>query len=147
MDGRDGQGSVDTKEKIMRITEQEYAAAMMRMDKKIEAPPPPPHHTIPQTDGMNKLEARYVREVLDIRKMAGEIVSWKYEAIKFRLAKATFYTPDFMVRFKDHIEIHETKGHWEDDARVKIKIAAEMFREFLFVAVQHKKGIRIYEGF
>ena len=38
------------------------------------------------------------------------------------------------------IEIHEAKGFWEDDARVKIKAVAEQFPEFWFMAVQWKGG-------
>ena len=33
------------------------------------------------------------------------------------------------------LECHEVKGHWEDDARVKIKCAAEKF-PFRFVAMK-----------
>jgi len=132
----------------MRFTEQELAAMKLNREQPAEAPAPrPPRHAMPKTDGMNKLEARYAREVLDIRQMAKEIIGWKYEAVKLRLADRTWYTPDFMVVFEYHIELHETKGHWEDDARVKIKVAAEMFREFQFRAVQWKKGIWIYEEF
>jgi len=132
----------------MRFTEQELAAMKLNRERPAAAPAPrPPRHAMPKTDGMNKLEARYAREVLDIRQMAKEIIGWKYEAVKLRLADRTWYTPDFMVVFEYHIELHETKGHWEDDARVKIKVAAEMFREFQFRAVQWKKGIWIYEEF
>ncbi len=38
------------------------------------------------------------------------------------------------------MEMHEVKGFWEDDARVKIKVAAELFREFEIVGVQRRKG-------
>ena len=131
---------------MTRWTEQEYADLLQKRGQEPSIPFKPTH-TMPRTDGMNKLESRYAREVLDIRQMAGEILSWKYEAIKLRLAKRTYYTPDFMVFTLAGLEIHETKGHWEDDARVKIKVAAEMFPEFKFVAVQHKKGIWIYEAF
>ena len=131
---------------MTRWTEQEYADLLQKRGQEPSIPFKPTH-TMPQTDGMNKLESRYAREVLDIRQMAGKILSWKYEAIKLRLAKRTYYTPDFMVFTLAGLEIHETKGHWEDDARVKIKVAAEMFPEFKFVAVQHKKGIWIYETF
>ncbi len=111
---------------------------------------PRPRRQIPQQeDGMNGLEARYAREVLDIRKMAGEIVSYRFGSVKLRLAKRTWYTPDFFVLVSGEwfpwIEVHETKGHWEDDARVKIKMAAEIYREYRFIAVQHKKGIWVYE--
>ena len=48
------------------------------------------------------------------------------------------------------MEIHETKGHWEDDARVKIKVAATLF-PFRFFAItqgrKEKKGQWIFEEF
>ncbi len=124
---------------------EEELAVFLQNKGKAASNPPMPTRTMSRTDGMNKLEARYAREVLDIRQMAGEIVSWKYEAIKLRLAKRTYYTPDFLVFSRNGFEIHETKGHWKDDSRVKIKVAAEMFPEFKFVAVQLHKGIWIYE--
>lgn len=79
---------------------------------------------------MNKLEARYERECL-----FGKAASWKFEAVKFRLADNTFYTPDFFVVGVDgQAEVHEVKGFWEDDARVKIKVFAEMYPEFVVKA-------------
>jgi len=85
---------------------------------------------------MNGIEKRYAAH-LETRRVCGEIVSWKFEAIKLRLARATFYSPDFMVKMPDGcIELHETKGHWEDDAVVKLKVAVEMFPEFKFVVVK-----------
>ena len=95
---------------------------------------------------MNKLETRYAG-VLAERKYAGEIIRYSFEKLKFKLAKRTFYTPDFLVVLPTHIEIHEVKGFWEEDARVKIKVAAENFPEFKFVAVQWKKKQWIYEEF
>lgn len=95
---------------------------------------------------MNKLEKSY-QEHLHQRMLAGEIVRYRYEALKFKLAPNTFYTPDFMVTFEDRVEIHETKGFWEEDARIKIKMAAELFPEFVFVGVQWKQKQWIYEEF
>ena len=130
----------------MKWTEAELAQHLQRKGSPPESPKKPSRCPMPVTEeGMNKTEARYAREVLGIRKMAGFVIDWRFEAIKLRLAKRTWYTPDFIVWTPERIEIHETKGHWEDDARVKIKVAAEMFREFVFVAVQYKKGIWIYE--
>lgn len=87
---------------------------------------------------MNKLETAY-SEYLFFRRKAGDILDYRFEAIKLKLAPSTFYTPDFMVFTNDgFIEIHEVKGFWEDDARVKIKVAAEMF-PFRFVAVTKSK--------
>lgn len=34
------------------------------------------------------------------------------------------------------MELHEVKGYWEDDARVKIKVAAEAFWMFRFIAIK-----------
>lgn len=94
---------------------------------------------------MNKTEERYA-SVLEQRRLAGEISWWGFEPLKLRLAKATFYSPDFMVLDGDGlVEMHEVKGHWEDDARVKIKVAAERFPMFRFVAVSQVHGGWKYE--
>ncbi len=76
---------------------------------------------------------------------SGEIQQWEFEALKLRLADRTFYTPDFFVIDKDDmLIIYETKGYWEDDARVKWKVSIEKF-PFKFVAVQRIKGEWIFE--
>jgi hypothetical protein len=76
---------------------------------------------------MNKLEEKMAAE-LDLLCKSGKVLKWWFEGITLRLAKATRYTPDFLVMLPDGtIECWEVKGHWEDDARVKIKVAAEMF--------------------
>lgn len=83
---------------------------------------------------MNKLEQAY-SDVLAHRLRQGEVLWYKYEGIKLRLADNTFYTPDFFVMTKDYnLELHEVKGFWEDDARVKIKVTAELF-PFRVIAV------------
>lgn len=96
--------------------------------------------TRPKRDGsMNKSEAAYARH-LEQLKLAGEIARWEFESVKLRLADRTFYTPDFLVMLPDGlIEFHEVKGFWEDDARVKIKVAAEQ-HPFKFVAIKSSKG-------
>jgi hypothetical protein len=73
-------------------------------------------------------------------------IEWvAFEGIKLRLADKTFYTPDyFLMRKTGELECHEVKGFWEDDARVKIKVAAEKF-PFRFVAVKAKRGAWEYE--
>ena len=85
---------------------------------------------------MNKGEARYAQH-LELLRLAGEIVRWDFEDVTLRLADKTRYTPDFMVLLPNReVEFHEFKGFWRDDARVKIKVAAERFAMFRFVAVQ-----------
>lgn len=88
---------------------------------------------------MNKTEERYAL-LLDAEKMAGRVLWWKFEGLKLRLADNTFYTPDFNVMVADGVlEMHEVKGFWKDDARVKIKIAASMF-PFRFLSFTPRKG-------
>ena len=87
-------------------------------------------------DRMNGLEAGYAGR-LDAMKRAGKLILWKFEEIKLRMADGTFYTPDFFIMLPDgSVGFHETKGFWRDDARAKIKIAAELYPMFFFVAVQ-----------
>ena len=63
---------------------------------------------------------------------------FKFEGIKLRLADNTFYTPDFAVmRCSGQLEMHEVKGYWQDDARVKIKVAADAY-PFKFIAAKPK---------
>lgn len=94
---------------------------------------------------MNKTEAAYAAHLEGLRH-AGAIQWWGFEVFKIRLADATFYTPDFLVIAQDGtLEVHEVKAcwrpkwgadgqlkrkggaGWEEDARVKVKVAAEHF--------------------
>lgn len=84
---------------------------------------------------MNQTEAAYA-ERLRAMQHAGEILWHRFEGIKLRLADNTFYTPDFAVLAADGVmELHEVKGFWQDDARAKIKIAADQY-PFRFIAVR-----------
>lgn len=93
-----------------------------------------------KTGQLNKTEEAYRRE-LELRKAAGEVIWFKFEGLKLRLADNTFYTPDFAVMLADNtMECHEVKGFWQDDARAKIKIAADLYPfRFIAVKVQAKK--------
>lgn len=91
---------------------------------------------------MNNLEIRYSVELEQRRALTKELFCWRFEPLKFRLADKTFYTPDFMVQdMAGFIEFREVKGYWEEDARVKIKVAAEMFPMFSFVGITWDKQI------
>lgn len=96
---------------------------------------------------MNGTEGAFA-SVLEMQKETGEIISYKFESVKLRLADNTYYTPDFMVIGKDgYVIFYEVKGFWRDDARVKIKVASEMYPEFEFIAVQKKNGEWKFEYF
>lgn len=86
---------------------------------------------------MNKTEQAYAATLAQ-RQHAGEVAWYKFEGMKFRLADNTFYTPDFAVMLESGaLEMHEVKGFWADDARAKIKIAADLY-PMAFVAVRAK---------
>lgn len=94
-------------------------------------------------DDMNGLERDYAA-----RLESDPTVDWyKFHPLKLRLAKRTFYEIDFLVlRTSGALEVHEVKGgHWEDDARVKIKVAAEAFPFPFFVATRHDGAWEIEE--
>ncbi|EPM0510234.1 DUF1064 domain-containing protein [Pseudomonas putida] len=90
-----------------------------------------------KTGEMNKTEAAY-EEYLKDRQFVGHIAWYKFEGIKLRLADNTFYTPDFAVMLANgEMQLHEVKGFWTDDAKVKTKIAANMY-PFKIIAVTAK---------
>ena len=84
---------------------------------------------------MNKTEQAYASD-LEALRLAGRVLWFRFEGLKLRLADNTFYTPDFAVMASDgQLECHEVKGFWAEDARVKIKVAADQY-PFRFVAVK-----------
>lgn len=86
---------------------------------------------------MNKTEAAYDAHLWSLHH-TGLVLWHKFEGVKLRLADKTFYTCDFAVLPKTGVlEMHEVKGFWTDDARVKIKVAASIY-PFRFIAVTKK---------
>ena len=94
-----------------------------------------------QPGQMNKTEARMAAE-LEVLRLAGEILWWGYETHKLRLAEKTFITFDFAILHPDgSLELRDTKGgHTEDDARVKMKVAAAMYWFYRFTVYSTVKG-------
>lgn len=87
---------------------------------------------------MNQTEAAYA-ELLQARKLSGEIIEWRFESTTFKLADDTRYTPDFEVIMADNsMEFIDAKGGGPIDPKslVKIKCAAEKFWQFKFVIEQ-----------
>lgn len=89
---------------------------------------------------MNKSEARYASEVLDVRKASGEVAAYWYESVKLRLAEGAWFTVDFFVMLADgRLEAHEVKGFLRESAAVRIKMAAEKYPFLFFMAFKRKK--------
>jgi hypothetical protein len=93
-----------------------------------------------KTGEMNRTESEYAAH-LETLKQAGEVLWFKFEGIKLRLADNTFFSPDFAVMAADgSLQLHEVKGHLLDDANVKIKCAAAIFPlQFIMVRKRPKK--------
>jgi len=88
-----------------------------------------------KTGQMNKTEIAYA-ERLEFLKRTGEVLWYRFEGIKLRLADNTFLTIDFAVLTRAGLlEMHECKGYWMDDAKVKIKVAADQY-PFRFIAAK-----------
>lgn len=104
---------------------------------------------------MNKTEAEY-DAYLDLLLRSGMIDGFKFEGIKLKLADNTFFTPDFFVMAKDGVmELHDTKGTtkklrasgekeaapWiEEDAKIKLKLVAELYPFRVFAVFKTKDG-------
>lgn len=83
---------------------------------------------------MNGTETKYAKHLEELLR-AGEVLWYRFEGIKLRLAGNTTYSPDFAVMNKhNEIELHEVKGHWTSTAKVKIKVASDQY-PFKFIAV------------
>lgn len=134
----------------MRLSEDQYADLLKRrgvLRVDVSAPP----FKLPANQAgafalgrlpankMNKTESAYAQH-LELEKAAGEILWWRYEPMKLRLADGSYFTPDFGVLTRGCLfEFHETKGFWRESARVRIKVAAEIF-PFRFIALKRTAG-------
>jgi hypothetical protein len=95
---------------------------------------------------MNSIEEEF-SWILEQKKRDRQITDYAFEALTFRLADRTTYTPDFVIVHRDHFELVDVKARgvvkvvrsksgkaykkqWtskRDDAAVKVKVAARMF--------------------
>lgn len=88
---------------------------------------------------MNKTEAAYA-DYLAARRDAGEVLWFRFEGLKLRLADRTFYTPDFgVIVAGGALELHEVKGFMEEDAAVKLKSAVSQY-PFVVRVVRRARG-------
>lgn len=91
---------------------------------------------------LNQTERRYRDTFLRPMLASGEALGVLEQAVKFRLADATYYTPDLIAVLPGgQWWIIEVKGArtW-DDALVKFKVAAELYPWWRWTMVQWKDG-------
>ena len=81
---------------------------------------------------MNKTEKAYAWD-LDLLTRAGEVRRWYFESLRLLIAERTYYIPDFFVEWANGLlEFIEIKGHIEDDAAAKFRMARELYPSFRF---------------
>lgn len=89
---------------------------------------------------MNKTEQAYAQQ-LELRLRAGEIAWYRFEGIKLRLADNCFLTVDFAVMEASGqlvmIDVKGSRAIFCDDAKVKMKVAADTY-PFAFRVVYPK---------
>ena len=96
-----------------------------------------------KTGQMNKTEERFA-QMLELERHAGKVQWWKFEGIKLMLAKNTSLTVDFAVLpdtgILTMIDVKGSKAMVTDDARVKMKLAAELYPFVFKLAYPRAKG-------
>lgn len=93
------------------------------------------------TTGLNQTEAGFLEEVLRPLELAGVILRIDFEPEGLRAGlpgSRSVYWPDFRIQWADGvIDFVEVKGHWLEDARVKIKAVAAL-HPYTFHAVTRR---------
>lgn len=113
--------------------------ASMRRTISMAGLPIPRGRRAPHVPGqMNKTEARYA-EYLTRLVLVGQVAHFWFEPFQIVLAPKTTYRPDFLVMASDGtLRFDEVKGLLEDDAAVKLKVAASALWAFPFWLVREK---------
>lgn len=117
---------------------------MLALKNKAQSPPPSKLRARGRPSsarGANKTEQAYIAHLETERRM-GDVAWFEFEGMTLKLGPDCRYTPDFAVMTQDgSIECHEIKGRgkngkarYEDDAIVKLRVAAAKF-PFRFLLV------------
>lgn len=87
---------------------------------------------------VNKWEREYSAH-LRLLQLAGEIKGWEHEPDAIVLGYRCVYIPDFRVHMRHGgVEYHEVKGHMQDDAAVKLAVAAMLHPNIPFMVISRK---------
>jgi hypothetical protein len=90
--------------------------------------------------GMNGWEKAFA-DMLEMQRVTGYVKWWKYEGIKLRLADGAWFKVDFFVMYADGTtEAVEVKGHMREAARVRLRVAADLYPWKFSIARKTKDG-------
>lgn len=96
-----------------------------------------------KTGEKNATEQRYEDEVLKPGMIVGDILWYRFEGVKLRLADNTFLTVDFAVLpasgVLTMVDVKGARAIVQEDARVKMRVAADQY-PFLFQLAFPKGG-------
>lgn len=77
---------------------------------------------------MNKTEGNYAWHMIPA---IDNVLSYGFEPVTFLIGASCAYTPDFLIEFLDHWEVHEVKGGFvREDSKVKFKVASHLYLGF-----------------
>jgi len=92
----------------------------------------------------NATEQRYEDEVLRPGLIAGDLLWYRFEGIKLRLADNTFLTVDYAVLPANGVltmvDVKGSAAIVQEDARVKMRVAAEQYPFAFQLAIPVKGG-------
>jgi hypothetical protein len=115
--------------------------------KKRAAVPRASARVLRDSDELSREERAYAGQ-LELRRLAGEVLRWRYQPVSLRLGYRLWYRPDFGLLLADGtFELHEVKGgkveqgpkgercvpYMREDAAVKVRAAASLYPWWSFV--------------
>lgn len=132
----------------MGISTKDYEAMLGRVNA-LPGEPPFRATTVVREKKMNKTEAEYFQYLGGLQRL-GEVRHFAFEAVTLKLGDDCRLTPDFLViDAAGRVVLDDVKGFWkkqgkahvEDDARVKLAVAAStVFPFFIFRIVWKQDG-------
>lgn len=110
-----------------------------RLNFRLLKPSMAPARTATNDPYRNKWERRYAA-LLELKRLAGEILAWEYEPDTLVAAGGTKYTPDFKVTRLDGSQVyHEVKGYTRSRDAVRMRECAAV-SPLLILVVTLKQG-------
>lgn len=93
------------------------------------------------TEYKSKLEASFA-DFLELSLKSGAMGWYRYEPMSFRIGPDARYRPDFgaLVLPTRELWLYEVKGFWREAAKVRIKVAADMYPFFRWWTVEADKS-------